>query len=923
MLRSMRILLLSSLVFVAPVLATAAQTVNKPNPTDQDQAQTEAKAKALAEAIAACDHGASVPLDPEAKAAPVQFLELYPEDFDLTKLKTLQGKCQQAMVGAPKQKRLHLQWLRIAVLLNEPGSEWLLPQLQAYAEKGSAEANFLLFQLFVSNRNRTDRAPIPISREQALAALQKAADKGHLQALQDLLSQYSRGPLLRRDGRKAFETAQRIMDAPRQGSAPGRFETHIRSRMPLVMALTALEEKGFTPNEQREAFALVAAEVEADPGLSFPFLAYARALRFGLGTAKDPVKARKALEARAAKDKDVVPMLADMIARGEGGPADVKRALAMLQTEKLLRVNDAGAVLAGLLLDPKIAGSRPREAVLALSRSYDLDDRIKLAGLLLDYHPRIEFKESLLKDLADAAEAGEPGAGLALARLKLSDNSDFFDINGARAVLKPLVDQGDREAIWLYAASQFDNQHSITSITGFENPGFSEEQVKDLIEEGMAKKESQAFLLHAKLLRRGVIYPQDDEKATKMLIEAANLGNVEAMLLLGKAYDDGLGIAKNPRERLRAWRLAAQKGSLKARQNLANAFTFDTFDKLLTLQEGVTGRIVLYNNGIGRRLDGLGGGDMAQIEFVGLFDGRAMEAGSDAVAEAVMNAFREAPAGLEEKTLVGLGKAMPDEVRVAIEKKLQADGFYRGAPNGYFGPEVRKALADWVDAKGPLEMASAEPDTQDVQAAADKTDAVPRVILDRVRDKAFKQAMAAKSDKQKLAALKQLNILARYGDLAPRWALVRNYHQARVVRKAVTPAEITRYGLDILVTKPEGMDKAEFEFIFDVTQIAQDGKSSLFGDAVLAAIRDDKRLQDPLTLGSIMKQFIFAPEACDAVLRSARKAGIQGLGEDGCGEDVLKGMIDYAKKKGESGIAATARKEAALEIKSLDAQAAK
>jgi TPR repeat protein len=98
------------------------------------------------------------------------------------------------------------------------------------------------------------------------------------------------------------------------------------------MALTALEEKGFTPNEQREAFALVAAEVEADPGLSFPFLAYARALRFGLGTAKDPVKARKALEARAAKDKDAVPMLADMIARGEGGPADVKRALAMLQT---------------------------------------------------------------------------------------------------------------------------------------------------------------------------------------------------------------------------------------------------------------------------------------------------------------------------------------------------------------------------------------------------------------------------------------------------------------------------------------------------------------------------------------------------------------------------------------------------------------
>ena len=42
---------------------------------------------------------------------------------------------------------------------------------------------------------------------------------------------------------------------------------------------------------------------------------------------------------------------------------------------------------------------------------------------------------------------------------------------------------------------------------------------------------------------------------------------------------------------------------------------------------------------------------------------------------------------------------------------------------------------------------------------------------------------------------------------------------------------------------------------------------------MISAIRDDKRLQDPLVLGGILKQFIFAPGACDAVLASAKRAG--------------------------------------------------
>ncbi|TPI19356.1 hypothetical protein [Mesorhizobium sp. B4-1-1] len=166
-------------------------------------------------------------------------------------------------------------------------------------------------------------------------------------------------------------------------------------------------------------------------------------------------------------------------------------------------------------------------------------------------------------------------------------------------------------------------------------------------------------------------------------------------------------------------------------------------------------------------------------------------------------------------------------------------------------------------------------------------------------------------------------MLARYGDLPSRWALVRNYHQAKVVRAVVTPEEVTRYALDILVSKPAGVEKAEFEFIFDLTQIAQDRKSKVVGSAAIQAIRDDPRLQDPLTLGAIMGQIAFAPDACGSVLAAAKKAGIDGVGSDGCDEDTRTALIAFAREKGAAGVDAAARKAAADGIKTLDAQAAK
>ena len=89
-----------------------------------------------------------------------------------------------------------------------------------------------------------------------------------------------------------------------------------------------------------------------------------------------------------------------------------------------------------------------------------------------------------------------------------------------------------------------------------------------LVDKGIADGMASAWRVKGKLLRVGVVYPQDDAAATAAFVEAAKLGDVEAMILAGEAYDDGLGVKEDPRERLRWWREAARLGSIEARENL-------------------------------------------------------------------------------------------------------------------------------------------------------------------------------------------------------------------------------------------------------------------------------------------------------------------------------------------------------------------
>ena len=868
------------------------------------------KAARIRAAVAACDTGATVPLDPGTTAAPVQFMDFF-KPFDLARLEKLVGDCRTAVDANPGDARLKLELIRAMVALAGEPLAPIVPDLRGLAAEGSAEANYLLFRTYLIAGSAEPE--LGIDRAAAVAGLTAAADAGHQEALTTIVNEYRFGGSVVRDPKKAAAYAGKLMDLPPQGKLPGAWEGNAKAWGRSTFGTILVMADGFSDAERVQGFAIVRELAEGgDEGMLVPYLT---ALRHGRGTAQDTAKARAlAEEAVGAGKASALPILAEMLANGEGGDADGKRALQLLESEAAAAEPTARPVLAALYLDNRHTGRRPRDAARLLATSPDLDAKIRAAALLADYDVKITYPTGYSVAMTEAAEVGEPGAAMALVRLKFSNHPDFGnDDTGARAILARLAAEGDREAALLLAETTYGDLGE-SDFNAMPRDGLmSEAELRAAVDKGVTDGIPAAFRVKARFQRVGVLYPQDDAAATQSLVQAAEKGDVEAMLLLGDAYDDGLGTAKDRRERLRWWREAARLGSLAAKEKLANAFTFDSFDKLMTLREGVTMKVALYNDA-GESFMG------PEMTLMGLFQGgRAGDAGPAALAAAVMDAFRMAPAGLDEKKLVPLVRAFPDEIRLEIEKALKADGVYAGNPSGNFGPDVRAALAAWVAAKGPLPDEAAEP----AEPPAVSAEALPADVVDRVRDRVFTTANTLPeraSNEDRLALIAKFNVLAGYGDMASRWVLVKNYHQADLIRAGVTPEEITRYGLDILVSRPEGIEKAEFEFIFDLTSIYQEGNGDRFGKAFLDAVRDDPRLHDPLTLGGILQQVLFAPGACEAVLAALAAAGVEDAGSDGCDEQSKAALLAHARSAGPAGIEPAARKDAATALAKLDAE---
>ncbi|MCB1494190.1 MAG: hypothetical protein KDJ86_00270 [Bauldia sp.] len=875
-------------------------------------AETDAEKEArIQAAVDLCDQEAAVPLDPEATAPPIQFSELF-VPFDQEVFEKRAATCREAMVGAPDKKRLRLQYLRTAIPARIDIPQ-MVPDLRALAATGSAEARFLLYILY---GERQASAENDITRAEAIHALTAAAEAGHQNALEQALREYRFGPNVLRDPARAAHFAEGLMNLPRQGPHfAGKGEEAARERGRWTLGWVLVMDGGFDDERRAAGFAIV--KEIYDSGDQSMLVPYLTALRYGRGTVQDAAQARALAEQAVAEGRvAAVSVLAGMLAEGEGGPADGKRALALLTSEIGQKDFGAKEVLAGLYLDNRYTGRRPREAARLLAAGY-IESLVRAAALFTDYDVMIDGATRYETRLAMAAEVGEPGAAMALVRLKFSNHPDFGnDDSGARAILARLAAAGDREAALMLVETQFGDLGTSSFNPRPRGDAMPDEEARAVVEAGIADGMASAYRVKGRLQRVGVVFPQDDAAATKALLDAAERGDVAAMILVGDAYGDGLGIAENHRERLRWWREAAARGALAAREKLANAFVFDSFDKLMTLREGVTERVALYNNSGAGFVTSSG-----PVQLMGMFSGgRAMDAGTSPMASAVMDAFRVAPAGLAEEKLVPLIRVIPDAIRIEIERQLKAAEFFSGTPDGNFGPDVRQALADWVDAMGPLP--DVDPSDAGGTTAPVAAGPLPMELVDRVRDRVFTAAMKKKmTDAERTAVIAQINALAAYGDLPARWVLVRNYHQSGAIRQGVSPAEVTRYGLDILVTRPEGVEKPDFEFIFDVTAMMDEGTIDQFGAALVNAVRDDERLRDPLTLGAIMQQMIFAPGACDSVLKAIETLKIADGGDDGCGEGARSAIIAFAKSSGAANVDSAARQAAAQTLAELDAGA--
>jgi hypothetical protein len=212
----------------------------------------------LVAAIAACDKGAAAPLDPAATEPPVQFSELFPPDFNLAPLRAVADACKFAAEKRYEVPRFWLQWLRTEISLGERFEPYMAGRIETMAAEGSPEANYLLFFIHRAYKNAG------IDRATAEAALRKAAETGHRDALTIIVEQLRSGPYLRRDQHEAARYAALLAELPRQGiGAPNE---HDREAMALGALLAAglplVEEEGFTAEEQARAFTAMRAMYE-------------------------------------------------------------------------------------------------------------------------------------------------------------------------------------------------------------------------------------------------------------------------------------------------------------------------------------------------------------------------------------------------------------------------------------------------------------------------------------------------------------------------------------------------------------------------------------------------------------------------------------------------------------------------------------
>jgi TPR repeat protein len=326
--------------------------------------------------------------------------------------------CKQAVLDDPADPRIKVS---LARALSADGQRAAaIPLLRAAGEQGDAEALYEIYEAHKSYDRSDVARPQLVTRPEAERSLRKAAELGHPYSMWILAVLLDRGETVKRDPAGAVLWTERAMAMPPKDTTPA----DIQVRLGHFLA------KSDQPGNRARGLAILESQQKAR-GDAKSYLA--RALR-----GSDPVRARALLEeGLRSYPGHALPTLADMLIKGEGGPADPQRALSLLKGRTASDVSAVKAALGQLYLEGRLVPRDVKEAVrlIRLDSIWSHDSRLQVMNLLAaNPDIRIEYPGGFLYDATEAAELGEPGALAALIALKLSQNAQFRDKPGGCAL---------------------------------------------------------------------------------------------------------------------------------------------------------------------------------------------------------------------------------------------------------------------------------------------------------------------------------------------------------------------------------------------------------------------------------------------------------------------------------------------------------
>lgn len=779
-----------------------------------------------------------------------------------------------------------------------------LPVLTKLATEGVAEAHFLIYVMYnamapVSPLDPNYRKGLP--RDVAETHLRAAAEAGHLHALYELGRNLGAGQLVRKDISEARVWLEKAVAA-----ADGN---------PDRQALAALELASIIVDHPQPADADFSRldVLIGMIGSSQRFSGYAnwleiRRMRLGVGVARDDATAKL-----RAGDEDLMTAVPAVRAeylellRASGDSADRLVLLDLVERAKPSGSMSLDALIGEFLYSGVPVGRDRKRAfeLLHTAASRGHQAAIDYAGRIVASGSGVKVSANVIRRLYEAVDLNLPGAALALITLRRSANSDARDDTQAAGLevrfAPKYSGRWKDDGVVLYLL----DRAAKTGPKQYWKPFDTAEGVASGIEDYVARGFPAARRIKGIALRSGKVMPQDDVSATQEIIAAAEAGDVAAMELAADAYSSGLGLDKNNTEELR-WQMAAAKaGSIEAQRGLVFFLPFRRSYEDLSIHDTLVSAIVLY-------ADQLSFSDLA-MGFDRVFSAQDREElGATYIASGIMDGFRASLAARNDNFVVRVFKRVPKELNLVVEGILNSEGYLKKTPDGYMGPEARNALIAWARDRGLPEMEADRPPPP-VVADARLTDVpvLPAELLEKLRDQAFKASMADKDKELQSQGMKLLATLAKYGDMAPRVAILKNYPESDAMRLEVLPGLATVYGIDVMLSEPPGAEKAPIDFIFTVTAVMQSGALPIAADVVLYTLRDDPRLRAKKGFNKVADQFIFIPGMCDALAERARNAGITGVEDDGCSAASRKALVDWATAIGPIGAEAVVRREAA------------